>query len=230
MVGIAGGAVASDLQVYPIRIEIDPASPTEVVTIKNRGDNDSLLQLSLMRWSQIGNEDKLEPTRDILANPGVFLVKGGDQQIARLGLRIPRSATEGSYRLVLQEVPRQRQEFGLSTVLRILIPVFVPAEKSVTAMSWDAHAARGGLEIVAHNSGTVHVQIRSVKLIRGGGAEPTQANFNIYVLPGAGRTFLLPLTRPVTAGSAVQLQVDSDQGPLSANVRVGSVEGASGHT
>lgn len=207
---------------------MDPANPTEIVTVKNRGDNDSLLQLSLMAWRQANNDDKLEPTRDILANPGIFLIKGGDQQIARLGLRVPAAATELSYRLVLQEVPRQRQEFGLSTVLRILIPIFVPPTTAVVGMEWQVRPGRNGLDIVVRNTGTVHVQLKTVKLSRVGG-ETAQKMFNVYVLPGAVRTLELPVVKPFAAGATVQLQVDSDQGPLSANVRVGSVEGASGH-
>lgn len=205
---------------------MEPASPTEIVTVKNRGENDSLLQLGVMAWRQADNDDKLEPTRDILANPTIFLVKGGDQQIARLGLRVSPTAVEASYRLVLQEVPRQRQEFGLSTVLRVLIPVFIPPTNAVVGMEWQVRPGRNGMQVVARNTGTVHVQIKTLKVSRSA-AETAEKTFNMYVLPGAVRVLELPAAKPFAPGAAVQLQVDSDQGLLSANVRVGSVEGVS---
>lgn len=226
-VGFAAPAMAAELQVYPIRIQMNPALPTEVVTIKNVGDTDALMQLSLVAWRQVNNDDELVPTRDILANPSVFLVKGNDQQIARIALRIPQSTKELSYRLVLQEVPRQRTTTGVSTVLRILVPIFVPASQPTTTLDWEARPVRGGMEITARNSGTAHAQIKSVKAIRAGGLQDTKL-YNMYVLAGATRTIFLPTAKPVLPGAAVQLQADTDQGAFSANVRVGSIAGAGG--
>src|SRR6187402_3133457 len=158
-VAVAAPAMAADLQVYPVRIALAPDAPTAVLTLINRGDTDTLLQLSVVAWSQDSGGDKLEPTRDILANPGVFLLKGGEQQIARFALRVPEDVKERSYRIVVQEVPRQRVVMGFSTILRMLIPVFVPTPNPTVAMAWCARQVDGGVEIAAHNDGNVHVQV-----------------------------------------------------------------------
>ena len=219
--------MAADLQVYPVRIALAPDAPTAVLTLINRGDTDTLLQLSVVAWSQDSGGDKLEPTRDILANPGVFLLKGGEQQIARFALRVPEDVKERSYRIVVQEVPRQRVVMGFSTILRMLIPVFVPTPNPTVAMAWSARQVDGGVEIAAHNDGNVHVQVKTLK-ISGEGITPGGKVVNMYVLPGATGFIRLPFAKPVAVGSTLQLQVDSDQVGFSASVRVGALEGVSG--
>ena len=52
---------------------------------------------------------------------------------------------------------------GIPTVLRLLVPVFVPAPNPTVALQWEAHPIPGGVEVVAHNSGNVHVQIRAIR-------------------------------------------------------------------
>lgn len=218
---------ATDLQVYPVRITLDTQNPTAVLTLINRGDTDTLLQLSPASWTQDAGTDRLTATRDILANPGVFLLKAGEQQIARLALRVPEDARERSYRIVVQEVPRQRIANGLSTVLRLLVPVFVPTPNPTVALQWEARPAGPGLEIVARNNGNVHVQIKAIKVAGDRIASAGKA-LNLYVLPGATAPLRIAMARAPTIGSMIQLSGESDQGSFSASVRVGATQGVSG--
>lgn len=217
-------AAAADLQVSPIRLTLDAQSPNAVMNLINRGNSDTLLQLSVMAWSQDTNGDVLVPTRDVLANPGVFLLKAGEQQVARFALRVPPDIRERSYRVVIQEVPRQRVENGLTTVLRLLVPIFVLTPSPAMALEWSAVPIDGGLELRPHNTGNVHVQIKTVKL--GGAAAGASKTVNLYVLPAATGRIRIPLPKAVPAGAVVQLSAESDQGGISASVRVGASEGA----
>lgn len=221
-------AYAADLQVSPIRITLDPQSPNAVMTLINRGDSDTLLQLNVLAWTQNTNGDVLTPTRDILANPGVFMLKAGEQQVARFALRVAPDIQERSYRIVIQEVPRQRVDNGLATVLRLLVPVFVPTPNPEVMMEWSARPSAAGLEISAHNAGNVHVQVKAVK-VSGGAITPAAKKVNLYVLPGATGTIRIPLAKPVAPGTVLQLAAESDQVALTANVRVGAPEGVAGH-
>lgn len=217
-------AAAADLQVSPVRVILDPRQSSAVMTLTNRGTTDSLLQLSVMSWTQGPNGESLMPTRDILANPGVFLLKAGEQQIARFALRVAPDAKERSYRIVLQEVPRQRVDNGLATVLRLLVPVFVPPPNPTASLEWSARMVSGDLEIRARNTGTVHVQIKAVKL-SGDRVAPVGTTSNIYVLPGSTRTVRVPVTSAVKAGSVLQIVAETDQQSFNAGVVVGAAEG-----
>jgi len=228
LAAVAAPTSAADLQITPIRITLDPQNPNAVMTLINRGEGDTLLQLSVMAWSQDQTGDALAPTRDVLANPGVFLLKGGEQQVARFALRVAPDIKERSYRIVIQEVPRQRVENGLATVLRLMVPVFVPTPNPNVAMEWSARAVPQGLEITAHNPGNVHVQIKTVKL-SGGAAVLATKIVNLYVLPGATGTIRVPLAKPVVPGTVLQLAADTDQVGFSASVSVGASSGVPSH-
>jgi len=228
LIGGAAQALAADLQISPIRIMLDPQNPNAVMTLINHGNSDTLLQLNVLAWTQEQTGDVLTPTREILANPGVFLLKGGEQQVARFALRTGQDIKERSYRIVIQEVPRQRVENGLSTVLRLLVPLFVPTPNPNVSMEWSARQGPEGLEILAHNIGNTHVQIKTVKLT-GGAMAPASKTVNLYVLPGATGTIRMPAAKPAAVGTALQLAVESDQITFNASVRVGAQEGVAGH-
>ena len=197
------------------------------MTLINRGNSDTLLQLNVLSWTQGATGDVLTPTREVLANPGVFLLKGGEQQVARFALRTTPDIKERSYRIVIQEVPRQRVENGLATVLRLMVPVFVPTPNPTVSVEWGARQAGQGVEILVHNIGNTHVQIKTVTL-SGGTMAAASKTVNLYVLPGATGTIRMTPASPVTAGTVLKLAAESDQSAFNADVRVGASEGVSG--
>lgn len=225
LAGFSLPCAAADLQIYPLRLVLDPAEPTGILTIGNRGDGDVLLQLNVMEWRQGPTGDTYTPTRDVLANPGVFLLKSGEQQIARFALRVAPDMQERTYRVVIQEVPRQRVENGLSTVLRLLVPLFVPTPNPSLSVQWSARVLPQGLQLTAHNVGNVHVQLKLVKLDGGRGAQFSKLA-NMYILPAASGVIQIQTPKPLAVGEMLHLTADSDQGSISASVRLGAAEGA----
>jgi len=198
------------------------------MTLINRGSSDTLLQLNVLSWTQDATGDVLAPTREVLANPGVFLLKGGEQQVARFALRTKADVQERSYRIVIQEVPRQRVENGLATVLRLMVPIFVPTPNPNVAVEWNARRSAQGIEIMVRNVGNTHVQIKKVDL-SGDTMAPVSKTVNLYVLPGATGTIRMPPVNRVETGTVLKLAAESDQAAFSASVRVGASEGVSSH-
>lgn len=216
---IAPAAQAAELQVYPLRLTLEAKAPTDLLTVGNRGTDDTLIQIAISDWKQIDGKDVLTPTREVLVNPPVFQLKAGGQQIARFGLRVPPIDVERSYRFTLQEVPRLKQPGlnGLNTLLKMSIPIFVPPINPSVAMSWGVRATAAGADLVMRNSGNVHVQIRNLKLSSGG--QPAfDKPVNIYVLPGATRVIPLELDHAIAPGATVALAMETDQTPFSLSV------------
>jgi fimbrial chaperone protein len=60
---------AGSFSVSPIRIELSSAQRSAVLTIRNGGDQPVVVQAQLVDWSQADNEDRLEPTNDLIASP-----------------------------------------------------------------------------------------------------------------------------------------------------------------
>jgi fimbrial chaperone protein len=217
---LAAPLAAANLQVTPVRTTLQPDAKAAVVTVQNQGTDDTLVQLSIVAWRQENGEDRMEPTRDLLLNPSIFLVKAGEQQIVRFALRVPHGTIEQAYRAVLQEVPQQHTQ-GVTTLLRMLMPIFVmPTVAAAPAVDFRLLPSPKGIDVVAHNGGNVHVQLTKVRLTVPGQPEISKA-VNIHVLPGATRTFHME-GKPAAAESLARIVTESDQGGFSADVRVGA--------
>ncbi|KRC81573.1 molecular chaperone [Sphingomonas sp. Root241] len=214
-------AQASSLKVYPVRIVLTPKEPVQTMTIQNGSSEAARIQLRVFSWRQVDGEDKLEETRDILANPGSFEIAGQGEQIARFGLRTSPGTVEKSYRVILEEVPGSRpSEPGkVRTLLRISIPIFVPAPNPVGRLSWRAWAAGDRkMTFEIRNQGTVHVQINRLALAGPKGTKLGTGDMSVYLLPGASRRVVLDIDAPVRAGDPLKLSAVTDQGDLAADL------------
>lgn len=225
-----GPAFAGSIAVNPIRVNLSATQTTSPLVVRNTGAEPSVVQLQIVSWSQQDGKDVLEPSRDLLATPPIFTVPAGGSQTVRVGLRQRSNIqTEGSYRLILQEVPPPpKPEFrGLQVALRLSVPIFIaPAVAPTTSMTWQANVtstpdAPTDLTIAAVNTGTAHVQVLGLKLFSGGVELPSASPpESAYVLPGQGRQWRLRLTSLPAAGSSVRIEARTDAGDLQANVVV----------
>lgn len=206
-------AWGASFSISPVRIELSPQETTVAVTVANTGEDPVSIQLRVFSWRQEGNEDRLEPTRDLIATPPLFSIAPGESQIVRVGLRRPpQSAREVPFRAIFEEIPGPPPPKGgpaLRINLRISIPVFyAPNETLKPALAWTlARKEAGKLTLTARNSGGASAQIGDLALARPGAAAQLveQKNF-AYVLPGAERSFALELPAAETAHQKLQLR------------------------
>lgn len=218
----AGATTAGSLTVTPVRLTLAAGRPAGVLTVVNNDSESTLIQLEVMRWSQVEGVDQLEPSRELLATPPIFTVAAGGSQIVRIGLRgtVPRGPKEAAYRLLLTEVPPSpvASKQGVKILLSISLPVFVEPAVTVVmvpVLHWHARRAEGGLVLRADNDGPMHVQVTGLRLDRG---EPLTQFKAAYLLPGAHREW--KLLNDAAAGSVLTLQALTDAGELAADVVV----------
>lgn len=224
-----GPAVAGSIAVNPIRVNLSATQTTSPLVVRNSGAEPSVVQLQIMSWSQQDGKDVLVPSRDLLATPPIFTVPAGGTQTVRVGLRQRTGAqTEGSYRLILQEVPPPpKPEFrGLQVALRLSVPIFIaPAGTPTTTLGWQANVTSTlnsqDLRISSLNTGNAHVQVLGFKLFSGSTELPLLAPAETaYLLPGQGRDWNLRLTSVPPAGSILRVEASTDAGDMRANVVV----------
>ncbi|MGH3827755.1 MAG: fimbrial biogenesis chaperone, partial [Pseudonocardiaceae bacterium] len=213
--------------VDPVRVTLSAGHAVAALTVKNVGQEASVIQLETSRWTQQGGKDVLTPTREILATPPIFTLPPGASQILRVGLlRAPPAQGELTYRLVLREVPPpQPIAQGLRVALAISLPVFVVgAHPSFANLQWQAvRLAAGSIRLQATNSGNAHVQIGAIELSAAGGASPlVKKNVAAYVLPGSTRAWTLKSAADVPAGSILRLRALTDGGDVQASIPLGS--------
>lgn len=218
-------AEAGSLSVSPIRIDLSSAQRSVALTVRNDGDQSTVVQAQLVAWSQADNEDRLEPTTDILASPPIFTVAPGASQTLRIALRSqPDPARERSYRILVTEVPGKAQPgfTGAQFALKLSIPIFVEAAAAKTApmLEWSGvRTATGELALTAVNSGAKHIQVQALEIM-GEGSDP-DARFAglLYILAGQRRTVTIkPGDGRTIATDRVRIKAESDAGPIAADV------------
>jgi fimbrial chaperone protein len=212
-------ATAADVTLMPVSVRLDRANDRATVQVQNNGQEPVLMQAEAIAWNRVGGLDVDAPTGDIIVNPPVFTVQPGQTQVLRLGLRRAQElAQEGTYRIVLREVPMPRPSDVLNVAgsVRVLValrvPVYVAPAQVKRGEQWKVSRAPGG-ELLAQvsNTGNVHLKVGELRLQGQGGealAQLAQRGSHSVIFPGEQRTFRLP----ATATQATQMQVQTDQG------------------
>jgi fimbrial chaperone protein len=218
MLAAADEAAASALSVAPIRVELNAATRTAVLTVRNQEDTPVVVQARPAAWSQREGEDQLADTRDLLVTPPIFTVPARGQQVLRIALlREPDAARELDYRLVLTEVPQAAapETTGLRVALRITLPVFVAAPKRADAdLAWSHRfLADGTLEVAAQNHGGAHIQILDFDVqAPGGAAQSLHTETPHYLLPGTVAQWQLRSDASLARDSPLVIRGHSDAG------------------
>lgn len=229
----AGAASAGSLSLAPVRFSLSAAQPIGALTIRNDGDEATVVQLEVAAWSQVDGEDVYGPTTDILATPPIFTIPAGGSRLVRVGLRRAiDTSREASYRVFMQEVPPPSTGVaGLRVAMRFGVPVFVspgadqraPTDPTPLALRWRLRAVDGNLLLTLANDSDRHVQLLEFTLWS---ADETARIVThaaaSYVLTGQARDWplALPPAAEATPGTKLRLAVDSDSGPLHADLVV----------
>lgn len=212
-------AQAADVTLMPVNVRLDRANDRATVQVMNNGQEPVLMQAEAIAWNRVGGLDVDGPTSDLIVNPPVFTVQPGQTQVLRLGLRRSHElAQEGTYRIVLREVPMPRPSDALnvSGSVRVLVtmrvPVYVAPAKVNRSEQWKVTRASNG-ELLAEvaNTGNVHLKVGELRLHGEGGqslAAVAQQGGTSVIFPGEQRVFRLP----APAATAVAMQVQTDQG------------------
>ena len=132
----SAASYAGSISVSPVRIDLSTAQRSVALNVHNDCDQSAVVQTQLMSWTQAENEDRLDPTNDVIASPPIFTIGPGASQIVRVALRrAPDAARETPYRILLNEVPGPPQPgfTGAQFALKISLPIFVAAAAATRA-------------------------------------------------------------------------------------------------
>jgi fimbrial chaperone protein len=218
-------AQAGSFTVNPVRLTLSSSQAVAAVTVKNVGDEATVVQLESSSWTQHDGKDVLEPTSEILATPPILTVPPGASRIVRVGLRRPADPQrELTYRLFLREVPPpQPVAQGLRIALLISMPVFVvPPHPPAAEVQWRAVRRHDGdIQLQARNTGHAHIQLGHLEITQAGaGAAIATRNMADYLLPDNGREWTVPAQSTPPVGTLLSITSLADTGPLKATVRL----------
>lgn len=210
-------AAAASLQVSPTSVTLQARQNADGLTLTNTGTTPLHAQVRVFRWTQEGDEDKLEPTKDITISPPMLKLAPGAQQLVRvIRLGAPPADAETSYRLIVDELPVESGETkpGLQFVLQYSVPVFLmPQGDPAIAPQLHARLVRDGdrslIEIA--NTGKAHAQVAELAYLSADGkSEVIAAGLSGYVLPGKTKRWPLPAALTVSASGTFKARINGE--------------------
>lgn len=221
----AQAACAGSVEVWPVRVELPPGQLTTTLTVANRGEAITKMQVRTFSWTQEAGADRLEPTREFLASPPIFELPAGATQVIRLVLRKPAEMQERTYRLLLDELPAESVGPSVEMTLRMSIPLFQQgAGPPQEVLNWRVERGAGSeIAILAVNQGTSHVRLDNVKVSRPDGKElDADRALGGYVLVGSERKWTVPSKTVIADGAELRISATTGTGPLELTVPMGN--------
>jgi fimbrial chaperone protein len=160
-------AFAAVFEVSPVRLIFTPGSRTDILTVKNDGEEKLSIQVKGYEWSQDPEgKDVYTDTKEIIFFPRIFTLAAKAQRVIRIGLRVPTGQKERTYRIYVEELPTPKlvETTGVRTILRMGIPVFVPPVKTeVKSTLEDLNILAGGkVSFRVTNQGNVHFIVQAI--------------------------------------------------------------------
>ena len=199
-----GQAGATGLQVAPTMLTLSAARSADGLWLSNTGTEPLHAQVRVYAWGQEGGEDRLTPSRALIASPPMVQLEAGTRQLVRvIRAGAPPSTSEEAFRVIVDELPLDAaasatangepaaDATALKFVLRYSVPIFV---EPATPGSPDLNATLTGggqpmLEV--RNAGTRHAQLANLAIDAQGQREELAPGLLGYVL--AGQTMRWPL-------------------------------------
>lgn len=223
--GMCVTAQASSLQISPVTVDMSPDMNAAGITLRNPGDQPLYGQVRVFRWAQNDKEDTLEPTQDLVASPPLIQVAPHSEQLVRLVRQShDAAATEQSFRVLIDEIPRPETAAasGVTIRLRYSVPVFVHAAGAIgkPELSWQLLRVGQGWMLRIANTGNRHGQIGEVKLIAGSQARTLNKGLLGYVLPGHTQQWKVDLDPGTALQGAMTIRANINGQASDASVTV----------
>lgn len=223
LMGAAATSQAGSIQMTPVRVNLSEAAKVAVLTVHNTGAEASLMQVTLNKWTLDGQKFVYQQSQDLAITPVTFRLAAGAQQIVRIGLTgMPPTDQEGTYRLLVEEIPSPASATvtGTRMVVRHDLPVFVaPRQPAKAALDVSVLCQAPGAKLQLTNIGNVHMQLRGVALLN----VATNAvlwnseNFD-YLLPTSQKSWAMAIKLPAK-GQHLLVSTLTDQGTFTADVQ-----------
>jgi fimbrial chaperone protein len=196
---------AGEFTINPLRVNLDRATRSSEITVRNDDTAPLRMQLEAMSWRQDADgKDQYVPAEDLLFFPRAMEIPPGESRIVRVGVRAAPVTREEAYRLFIEELPPAAAEAApqgasLRIFLRVGVAVFVaPAQAKPAAEITRLDLNAGVAEWSVANSGNAHFRTDAVELAglsRDGTPLFVQSFPERYFLAGTAKTLRFDVPR-----------------------------------
>lgn len=204
---VAPLAHANSLQASPVLIELNGASPSSAVNVRNTGKTPFEVQTRVFRWVQEGGDERLEETEAVVTSPPITTLDPGTTYSVRV-IRVDKSqpVKEEAYRVLVDQLPDESgmRSGTVALVMRHSIPVFVtPENVNGPQVRWSLSTEKGRLVLHATNNGGRRLRLSQVSVSLSGGKKVSFGNGLLgYVHAGSTMRWIAPAAAGQVGGVA----------------------------
>ncbi|HEY2858524.1 MAG TPA: fimbria/pilus periplasmic chaperone [Terracidiphilus sp.] len=213
--------MAQSLSVLPVNIFLTPGQNATSLTVTNRGDKETAIQIRAYAWGQKGDDDQLTPTTEVVVSPPLASIPAGATQVVRLILRQAPQGREATYRILIDQIPPPAEPGVVHVVLRLSIPIFAQPPTRATA-DVQFHLERDGEKyfLVGINDGMHHEAFRDMVLTSADGRQlKAGSGVSPYILSGVTRRWPIAMEgTPPQPGESLKLSARGDAGAIERQV------------
>lgn len=223
MLGVAGTAHATSLQVAPVLVDVPAPGAASKLTLKNRGSEQIKAQIRIFKWVQRNGKDQLVQTRDVVASPPLVKISPNGSNLVRI-VRVSKTPLTGeeAYRLIVDQLPNRTAKSGVAVKLqmRYSIPVFFGAQPGAEPnLAWSVK--NNGSNLAVTNTGKRYVRVSELRMNNTSGAKIGIKNGLVgYVLSNSSANFNIKLNRKAKKGSQVLITANGQHGQIKVKSRV----------
>jgi len=220
----AGPSQAAALRVAPIIVDI-PRGATSTVELQNVGRSETTVQIRIFRWVQTGGQDKLVPTRDVVASPPITKIGPGRRNIIRI-VRLSKRPVVGeeSYRVLVDEIPKRSngRSMRIGIALRYSLPVFFGSNpQSDNSLRWSVIQKNGETVVTATNPGNRRVRLSTLTLAdRSGRRLRFSKGLTGYVLGRSTATWKTKGLISTRANGRVRITARTENGKIDSEAKL----------
>ena len=212
----AASAVAQSLAVMPINVALQPGQRATSLTVVNKGEVATSVQVRVYAWNQPDGEDRLVASDIVMASPPIATIAPKASQTIRLVLRRSPEGQEETYRVIVDQLPPPPEPGVVHVVLRMSIPIFAEP-KGLFPSRLSFHLERKGNDtfLVASNGGESHETLRDMKLILHDGTRVEMSGLGSpYILAGVTRRWQLASSTTLTADQGLEIAAQGVYGAI----------------
>lgn len=195
----AGAAFAGAFGVTPLRIDLDGAARTGLITVSSDDDRRLHFQVKLFQWSQdAAGEDVYVESSDLVFFPQIFTVEPRQKRAIRVGTKGAPPPAEKAYRLFIEEMPDPAEAAAsgaqVAVRLRFGVPIFSSDGKGAPKLEViETRAGKGEVLFKVRNHGDRQIRFDDISLLKDGRTVGQHSGW--YVFPGLEREFKVPVAR-----------------------------------
>jgi len=217
-------AIGQALSVLPVNVFLSPGQKATSLTVTNKGESETAIQIRVYAWSQKDGdgEFQLTATNRVVLSPPIARMAPGASQVVRIILRQLPEGREATYRILIDQIPPPAEPGVVHVVLRMSIPIFAqPAIRSFADVQFHLERKDGQIYLVGFNAGNLHETIRDIVLTASDGRKlKPESNASPYILDGVTRRWLVAAQGPLPLPSeTLQLTAHANAGAIEEQVR-----------